>query len=132
MLASSHAPIWLLTAWSGWPRIGCSSELPEPIRAAAARACMAVGVQKSGGPTTGVERHDVWAMLEYLMLLLSLIRATVRDRDTLVAENLLLRHQPVVLTRPTRKRPRLRTRDKLFWVVARTLCRNWRRHLVVV
>jgi hypothetical protein len=42
-------------------------------------------------------------MLEYLLLLLSLIRATVRDRDALVAENLLLRQQLAVLTRPTRK-----------------------------
>src|ERR671933_273235 len=71
-------------------------------------------------------------MLEYLLLLLSLIRATVRDREALIAENLLLRHQLAVLTRPTRKRPRLRARDKLFWVVARALRRDWRQHLVVV
>jgi len=71
-------------------------------------------------------------MLEYLQLLLGLIRATVRDREALVAENLLLRHQLAILTRPTRKRPRLRARDKLFWVVIRALCRDWRRHLVVV
>src|SRR5947207_6378357 len=71
-------------------------------------------------------------MLEYLLLLLSLIRAAVRDREALVAENLLLRHQLAVLTRPTRKRPRLRARDKLFWVVAHALCRDWHRHLVVV
>src|ERR671928_318676 len=72
-------------------------------------------------------------MLEYLLLLLSLIRATVRDRDALVAENLLLRQQLAVLTRPTRKRPRLRARDKLFWVVVRALRRrDWRRHLVLV
>src|ERR671928_1079146 len=71
-------------------------------------------------------------MLEYLLLLLSLIRATVRDRDALVAENLLLRQQLAVLTRPTRKRPRLRARDKLIWVVVRALRRDWRRHLVLV
>ena len=71
-------------------------------------------------------------MLDYLLLLFSLIRATVRDREALVAENLLLRHQLGVLTRPTRRRPRLRARDKLFWVVARALRRDWRRHLVVV
>jgi len=71
-------------------------------------------------------------MLEYLLLLLSLFRATVRDRDTLVAENLLLRHQLAVLTRPTRKRPRLRIRDKLFWVVVRALRSDWRQHLVLV
>src|SRR5919206_4788891 len=71
-------------------------------------------------------------MLEYLLLLLSLIRATVRDRDALAAENLLLRQQLAVLTRPTRNRPRLRARDKLFWVVVRAVRRDWRRHLVVV
>src|SRR5919109_5125120 len=77
-------------------------------------------------------RHDVRAMLEYVMLLLSLIRAALRDRDALVAENLLLRHQLAVLTRPTRRRPRLRVRDKLFWVVVRAVRRDWRRHLVLV
>ena len=66
------------------------------------------------------------------MLLLSLIPAAVRDRETVVAENLLLRQQLTVLTRPTRKRPRLRTRDKLFWVAVRALRCDWRRHLVVV
>jgi hypothetical protein len=71
-------------------------------------------------------------MLEYVLLLLSLIRATVRDREALVAENLLLRHQLGVLTRPIWKRPRLRAHDKLVWVVARALCRDWCRHLVVV
>src|SRR5207237_5149655 len=69
--------------------------------------------------TARAEPHHLRAMLEYLLLLLSLIRATVRDREALIAENLLLRHQLTLLTRPTRKRPRLRTRDKLFWVVAR-------------
>jgi putative transposase len=71
-------------------------------------------------------------MLEYLLLVLGLIRATVRDREALVTANLLLRHQLAILTRPTRKRPRLRARDKLFWVMIRALCRDWRRHLVVV
>ena len=71
-------------------------------------------------------------MLEHLLLLFNLIRATVRDREALVAENLLLRHQPGVLARPTRRRPRLCARNELFWIVVRTLCRDWRRHLVVV
>src|SRR6266705_1391274 len=71
-------------------------------------------------------------MLAYLFLLLSLMRATMRGREALVAENLLLRHQLAVLTRPTRRRPRLRARDKLFWVVVRALRRDWRRHLVLV
>src|SRR5438270_5803298 len=71
-------------------------------------------------------------MLEYLLLLLSLLGSAMRDRDALVAENFLLRHQLAVLTRPTRKRPRLRARDKLFWVVVRALRRDWRRRLVLV
>ena len=71
-------------------------------------------------------------MLEYLLLLLSLVRSAVRDREALAAENLLLRHQLAVLARPTRQRPRLRTRDKLFWVLARRFCAGWRRDLVVV
>src|SRR5262245_32164600 len=71
-------------------------------------------------------------MIECLLLLVALLRATVCDRGDLVAENVLLRHQLAVLTRPTRKRPRLRAGDKLVWVLARLLRRDWRRHLVVV
>ena len=71
-------------------------------------------------------------MLEYLLLLVNLSRALVRSRSDLVDENLLLRQQLAVLTRPTRKRPRLRFRDRLFWVIVRAVRRDWRRHLVVV
>ena len=56
-------------------------------------------------------------MIELLILLLGALRATLRSRADLVAENLLLRHQLAVLTRPDRKRPPLRIRDKLGgWV----------------
>jgi len=71
-------------------------------------------------------------MIECLLLLVALLRATVCDRGDLVAENLLLRHQLAVLTRPTRKRPRLRASDELVWVLARLLRGDWRRHLLVV
>ncbi|HEY3036292.1 MAG TPA: hypothetical protein VGJ54_16750, partial [Streptosporangiaceae bacterium] len=71
-------------------------------------------------------------MIECLLLLMAMLRATVRDRTDLIAENLLLRHQLAVLTRPTRKRRRLRARDKLVWVLACLVRRDWRRHLVVV
>jgi hypothetical protein len=37
-----------------------------------------------------------------------------------------------VLTRPTRRRPQVRTRDKHFWIVVRWVRRDWRRHLVLV
>ena len=71
-------------------------------------------------------------MLEYLLLLVGLLEATLRRHGDLVTENLLLRQQLTVLTRPTRKRPRLLTRDRLFWVLARSLRCEWRRHLRLV
>src|SRR5262245_40765614 len=71
-------------------------------------------------------------MIEYLLLLVGLLRATLRSRGELVAENLLLRQQLAVLTRPTRKRPRPRSRDKLFWLLVRFARRDWRQHLIVL
>ncbi len=71
-------------------------------------------------------------MLDSLLLLVALIRAAVGGRAELAVENLLLRQQLAVLTRPTRKRPRLRRCDKIFWVLARLLWRRWSQHLVVV
>ena len=73
-------------------------------------------------------------MIEFLWLLLNVLRATARPRKDLVLENLLLRHQLAVLTRPTRTRPhaRLRTLDKLVWVVARRFCDGWSEHLAFV
>jgi hypothetical protein len=71
-------------------------------------------------------------MLELLALGHALLRAALRDRAGLVAENLVLRHQLAVLSRPTRQRPRLRTRDKLLWVLVRWLWRDWRGSLLLV
>ena len=73
-------------------------------------------------------------MLELLWLLLTTVLAGVRPRRDLVLENLLLRHQLVVLTRPTRARPRPRLRvwDKLVWILARWSCASWREHLSIV
>jgi hypothetical protein len=70
-------------------------------------------------------------MLDYLLLLTSLIRTALRSRRELVTENLLLRQQLAVLTGPTRKRARLRARDKLFWVLVRRLEDDWRRLVLV-
>ena len=71
-------------------------------------------------------------MVELLFLLPTVLRAALRRRGDLVVENLLLRHQLAALTRPTRMRPRLRTRDKLLWLLVRQLRSDWRRHLVIV
>ena len=71
-------------------------------------------------------------MIDYLHLLVSLLRTVLCSRADLVAENLLLRQQLTVLTRPTRRRPRLQSQDKLFWVLIRSLRRDWRQHLILV
>ncbi len=63
---------------------------------------------------------------------LCLVRATLRGRADLVAENVLLRHQLTVLTRPGRKRPPLRARDQRLWVLARRFGPDWRRRLALV
>jgi hypothetical protein len=66
-------------------------------------------------------------MLEYPLLLVALLGAALRRHRDLVTENLLLRQQFLVLTRPTRRRPRPLKRDRLFWLVARALRCDWRR-----
>jgi putative transposase len=73
-------------------------------------------------------------VLELLWLLFTTVLASVRPRQDLVLENLLLRHQVAVLTRPTRRRSqaRLRLWDKLLWILARRFCAGWREHLSVV
>src|SRR5919199_844097 len=77
---------------------------------------------------------DAEGVLELVWLMLTSVRASVHPRQDLVLENLLLRHQLAVLTRPTRTRPRarLRARDKLLWVLARRFCAAWREHLSIV
>ena len=70
--------------------------------------------------------------MEWLGLLAGTLAACGRGRRALILENLVLRQQLAVLTRPTRKRPRLRRRDRLFWLVLRWLWSGWRQHLVVV
>ncbi len=91
-----------------------------------------MGAHNSARALPAPGRHTSWAMLEFLALLLAVLRAALRDRAGLVAENLVLRHQLAVLARPTRKRPRLRARDKAFWVLIRRLWRDWRGSLVLV
>jgi hypothetical protein len=50
-----------------------------------------------------------------LRILFTFFTALVRDRLGLAAENLALRQQLAVLKRSAR-RPRLRQRDRIFWV----------------
>src|SRR2546429_3059032 len=73
-------------------------------------------------------------MLEVVWLLFATVPAWVRPRQDLVVENLLLRHQLAVLTRPTRTRPRARLRlwYKVLWILARRFYAGWREQLTFV
>jgi hypothetical protein len=89
------------------------------------------------GKTLGVPSWraagDASGMLDLLLVTLAALRAAGRSRGDLVLENLLLRHQLAVLTRPTRRRrARFRRLDKALWVLRRRVRRDWRRHLIVV
>ena len=65
--------------------------------------------------------HSVWL----------LIRALFRDRAALAVENLALRQQLAILREKT-KRPKLRPRDRVFWVWLSRFWANWRSVLLVV
>ena len=64
-------------------------------------------------------------------VLLLFIRGVFRDRVELAAENLALRQQLAILEQRS-KRPRLRTRDRIFWVWLSRVWSNWRSVLVIV
>jgi hypothetical protein len=59
------------------------------------------------------------------------LRAAVRSRAELAAENLALRQQLALLEQGS-KRPRLRNRDRIFWAWLSWLWPNWRSVLVIV
>jgi putative transposase len=60
------------------------------------------------------------------------LRSIVRSRLDLQLENVALRQQIGVLQRSIRKRPKLTSRDRLFWVCLSRIWRDWRSILVIV
>jgi len=66
-----------------------------------------------------------------LQLVTALLRKLLQSRAALVAENLALRHQIVILQRSV-KRLRLHRRDRIFWVWLSRLWRGWWSSLIVV
>ncbi len=60
-----------------------------------------------------------------------ILRGFFRSRAELRLENLAFRQQLAVLRRSV-KRPRLRPRDRVFWVLLRRFCPDWRSHLILV
>jgi len=59
-------------------------------------------------------------MPEFLSLVTQTARASVRRRNDLILENLLLRHQ-LQLALPSKRRLSLRRRDRFLWVLVRQL-----------
>ena len=66
-----------------------------------------------------------------IQLIFFLIRAFLVPRLSLAAENLALRQQ-VAVFKHSGKRPRLRPRDRLFWVWLSKLWPDWRSALAIV
>ncbi|MCH7994906.1 MAG: hypothetical protein IIB57_10755 [Planctomycetes bacterium] len=69
--------------------------------------------------------------MSVLTIVVVLIRGAVANRAELAAENLALRQQLAVLERKS-KRPRLRKRDRIFWVWLSRFWAGWRSVLVIV
>jgi hypothetical protein len=67
----------------------------------------------------------------YLQALWFFLRSLLAERGEMALENLALRQQLAVLRRSAR-RPRLRRRDRLFWVWLARLWRRWADALVLV
>jgi hypothetical protein len=66
-----------------------------------------------------------------LRLLVLAIAAIFRPKALLIAENLCLRQQLVVLQR-RHPRPRLREADRRFWILASRWFTDWRHPLLIV
>lgn len=67
----------------------------------------------------------------HLRQLLAFLRTFFSLRADILAENVALRHQVLVLSR-RKKRPRLRRLDRAFWVWLSRLWSGWRNALVIV
>ena len=69
--------------------------------------------------------------MQLVLLVICLALAAFRSPKALLAENLILRHQPIILHRSA-GRPQLRPLDRLLWAVG--LCRfpDWTKCLVIV
>jgi len=70
-------------------------------------------------------------MLTPLLVLLRSIGLICRGHRAVALENLALRQQLAALTRTTR-RPQLRTRDRLFWILLAKAWQAWRTAIMIV
>jgi putative transposase len=70
-------------------------------------------------------------MILWSRLVLGSILRLLQSRRDLLLENLVLRQQLAALRRHSRK-PRIRTADKLFWILIRRLWNGWQKSLAIV
>ena len=69
--------------------------------------------------------------MDILRAVFFFLRGLLLSRSALAAENLALRQQVAVYKRSV-KRPKLRPRDRIFWVLLSWLWPNWRSVLAIV
>ncbi len=69
--------------------------------------------------------------MNILRILFLTIRGGLKTQKELALENLALRQQLSVL-KAAAKRPRVRTRDRVFWVLLSRYWKNWEKSLVIV
>ena len=69
--------------------------------------------------------------MSFFHMMAVFLRSLLRTQMELAAENLALRQQLVALEHSS-KRPRLRNRDRIFWVFLSRLWSNWRGVLLIV
>jgi hypothetical protein len=70
-------------------------------------------------------------MLRSLLLAIRFLILVFTGHKQIALENIALRHQLAVFTRE-KKRPRLRDRDRLFWITLKKLWKGWRSAIVFV
>ena len=70
-------------------------------------------------------------MLNSLLLAIRFLILVFSGHKQVALENIALRHQLAVFTRE-KKRPRLRDRDRLFWIALKKLYKDWRATLAFV
>jgi hypothetical protein len=68
-------------------------------------------------------------MFDLLWLWFGVLLRLFRSRQVVMIENLALRQQLAVFKR-RRRRPKLATMDKLFWVILRRFWSSWREALI--
>jgi hypothetical protein len=70
-------------------------------------------------------------MKTLILALMAALRGAFQTRTNLALENLALRQQ-LAIYQTTQKHPRLRTGDRIFWILLRRIWSGWERSLLVV